>query len=826
ETKAQVRQKVFELLTSNNSRLRSAAAAVVASMAVYDWPDEWPQLFSQLTGLLHGGQEQTLSALSVFSEWINGDMSEKQLDHIGLLIPDLHLIFANGNKHSAKARVMAVGVFSDCIEIISNMSTVRREFVDAHVPPILEKWMEPILAILREPVVGGGDQSNIPLKAECIKALVRATVGLQRHLRPYGASILETLWRQIQDLQEPYLHAFVYSESEHSESATNMLVHCSEDGDTQTVDGYLCGIFEWISITAESRSARSLFVAGNKPTSLMRGLTENILCYIQITTEILADWADDLELFVADEEEEGYRFSVRVSAQDLVQALATAFPQALVVSLSDAAQAQSAVASRRRQDQDDSWWLASEAVLCTIDVAASEIKNAAQGGVFDLSNILDIDVWPLAQSPRFPFGQGRAFVFVSSFAQALPPEVATAFVSAAAVAVADPQLHPGVRLSAVRATTKFCRHLPPTQVKPHLGSFIRGLASIIAQLNENSAHIALDALHAALRVDPGVTASLEPLIGEVVMDVWRRYHADVLLNSLVVDIIEDLAANPHARDAFARRALPTIGSAISHADDTIIIASGIDMLCGLIKGMPSPMPEGYTDAIFPSLMRVISISSDSEVQQCGQLCLKSLVQKDAVRLSQWRDEHGTSGLEFIFGFVAELMSPEKSESAALFVGDLACKIAQRCTALVSGETLATLVRTITVRLATARMSSFSASLLPFYAQLSVRHPDAFIDLLSRIDLESRSGLHVVLSAWLANYLDVQGYYSRKVSAVGLMRLFALGDARIKSFMVQGDLISNRANCDKIITRSMSRTNPDQYTTIPAPAKIVKLLLAE
>ncbi|KAJ2799973.1 hypothetical protein H4R20_004232, partial [Coemansia guatemalensis] len=628
------------------------------------------------------------------------------------------------------------------------------------------------------------------------------------------------------DLQEPYMHAFVYPESEHSESATGMLVHCSEDGDTQAVDSYLCGIFEWISIAVESRSARSLFVAGTVPTPLMRGLVGSLLCYMQITTEILADWADDLDLFVADEEEEGYRFSVRVSVQDLVQALVTAFPQALVASLGDAARAQSAVAAQRRRSQDDSWWLASEAVLSTIDIAASELKDAARGDLFELSSFLDNDVWPLAQSPRFPFGQGRAFVFVSSFAQTLPPEVAVAFVGAAATAVADPQLHPGVRLSAVRATTKFCRRLQPTQVKPHLDSFIRGLASIISQLSENSAHIALDALHAALRVDPDVTASLEPLISEVVMSVWKKYHADVLLNGIVVDIIEDLAANPHARDAFARRALSTIGSAISGADDTTVIASAIDLLCGLIKGMPSPMPEGYTDAIFPSLMRVLSITNDSEVQQCGQLCLKSLVQKDAVRLSQWRDEQGTSGLEFIFGFVAELMSPEKSESAALFVGDLACKIAQRCTTLVSSETLAALVRTITVRLATARMASFSASLLPFYAQLAVRHPDGFVDLLSSIELDSRSGLHAVLSAWLANYLDVQGYYSRKVSAAGLMRLFVLADARIKSLMVQGDLISNSANSDKIVTRSMSRTNPDQYTTIPAPAKIVKLLLAE
>ncbi|KAJ2844755.1 hypothetical protein IWW36_005058, partial [Coemansia brasiliensis] len=71
-----------------------------------------------------------------------------------------------------------------------------------------------------------------------------------------------------------------------------------------------------------------------------------------------------------------------------------------------------------------------------------------------------------------------------------------------------------------------------------------------------------------------------------------------------------------------------------------------------------------------------------------------------------------------------------------------------------------------------------------------------------------------------------GYYNRKVSAVALMRLLDLHDARVNSLVVQGDLIPNTANNGKIVTRSMSRVNPDQFTQIAAPVKIFKLLLAE
>ncbi|KAJ2906117.1 hypothetical protein GGI21_004078 [Coemansia aciculifera] len=124
------------------------------------------------------------------------------------------------------------------------------------------------------------------------------------------------------------------------------------------------------------------------------------------------------------------------------------------------------------------------------------------------------------------------------------------------------------------------------------------------------------------------------------------------------------------------------------------------------------------------------------------------------------------------------------------------------------------------------MSAFCSSLLAPYALLVVRHPSEVVDLLDGMRFGDRTGLHIVLTAWFKHYLDVQGYYARKVSAVALTRLFSLKDPRINAIVAQGDIIPNTANSGKIVTRSMSRSNPDQYTQISAPAKIVKLLLAD
>ncbi|KAJ1735343.1 hypothetical protein LPJ61_000591 [Coemansia biformis] len=841
QIKAQVRERAFALLVCSDSKLRSVAAAVVAGMAVHDWPDEWPQLFGQLAELLRGDGEHAPAALCVFNEWVGTGMSEQQIDHVSALIPELRRIFGDASgKHAAKTRAMAVSIFVECIDIFAAMAQAKRDAVDAYVRPVLEEWVEPILAILRQPTAARGERS-ILLKTECAKALVRAITGLPRHLGPYCPAILETLWMQLRDLQEPYLHAFVYQDSEHNEAATSMLVSCEEDGDVQSIDGYLCTVFEWIARAAQCKPLRRHFVAkaagqdAPAPTPFLNQLAASLMSFAQITGEMLEDWADDMDLFVADEDEEGYRFSVRVSVQELLGSLELAFPQPLAVALVWAAQVQSDLARRLRDEGSTNWWLVSEAVLWAAGAASECVAEHAQGGsssdgststASGLGALLDSDVWPLARCAAFPYGQGRAFVFASSFADTLPPDVAAAFVGASADAVANTQLHPAVRLSAVRAIGNFCRRLSADLVRPRQGQIISGLATVIPQLSEDSAHIALEALHVAVRVGQDTAASLEPVISDVAMGVWRRYPGDVLLTGIVIDIVEAMASNGRAREAFSRRALPIIGEAITQPGDDMVVSSGIDLLSGLLKGVPSPMPPGYLEAVFPPLMQALTAASDWEVLQSGQACLKYIVQKDAERVAQWRDGQGKSGLELIFRFVAALLLPDASESRALFVGDLVTKIVQKCSALVTGDTLAELVRIVTARLATARTASFSASLLPFYAQLVVRHPAEVVDLLAGMSLDGRSGLHVMLSAWFTHFLDVQGYYARKVSATALTRLFALNDPRVGSFMAQGDLIPNAANAGKIVTRSMSRTNPDQYTAIPATAKIVKLLLAE
>jgi hypothetical protein len=84
------------------------------------------------------------------------------------------------------------------------------------------------------------------------------------------------------------------------------------------------------------------------------------------------------------------------------------------------------------------------------------------------------------------------------------------------------------------------------------------------------------------------------------------------------------------------------------------------------------------------------------------------------------------------------------------------------------------------------------------------------------------------------------------SVIALSKLFGLNDARLAETMVKGDLIIDNNNSGRIMTRSRAKqsqsstpwcipeedlatytnADPDQYTSIPATLKILKVLVEE
>lgn len=62
------------------------------------------------------------------------------------------------------------------------------------------------------------------------------------------------------------------------------------------------------------------------------------------------------------------------------------------------------------------------------------------------------------------------------------------------------------------------------------------------------------------------------------------------------------------------------------------------------------------------------------------------------------------------------------------------------------------------------------------------------------------------------------------SVVALTKVYDLHDARIAALQVKGDLIVRQSG--QIMTRSRAKKQPDQYTSVSAQLKIIKVLVEE
>jgi len=66
---------------------------------------------------------------------------------------------------------------------------------------------------------------------------------------------------------------------------------------------------------------------------------------------------------------------------------------------------------------------------------------------------------------------------------------------------------------------------------------------------------------------------------------------------------------------------------------------------------------------------------------------------------------GKTGLELIIQFIAKLLDPSQTESAALFVGDMICKLIKKGGDLVA-PIIPDLLNAVTLRLAEAKLATF------------------------------------------------------------------------------------------------------------------------
>ena len=82
EAKVVIRELLPRALNDPNSKIRSGAAHAISTIAQWDWPEEWPTLFSTLMMYLTQGSQDSLQGSMCVLTGITHNVDDKQMPQV------------------------------------------------------------------------------------------------------------------------------------------------------------------------------------------------------------------------------------------------------------------------------------------------------------------------------------------------------------------------------------------------------------------------------------------------------------------------------------------------------------------------------------------------------------------------------------------------------------------------------------------------------------------------------------------------------------------------------------------------------------------------
>lgn len=312
------------------------------------------------------------------------------------------------------------------------------------------------------------------------------------------------------------------------------------------------------------------------------------------------------------------------------------------------------------------------------------------------------------------------------------------------------------------------------------------------------------------------------------------WQTTMLVNEAFESITSSMASKgPGAYARLCEKVLPMLIGALDVGDMTAVSAlsdMAVSLLSSLAENGPEPLPQGFIAAIMPKLYRLLFSDADFSLHQSATVTIKHILAHDPVQLFEWQDsETGKGGLEIILLIIDRLLGPNVNDASAAEVGGLAVELVEKAGAERLGPYLMQLLRVVAIRLSTADHASFIQNLVLVFARLSVTNAREVVDFLAQVEVDTeeagtKTGLEVVLRKWLENSVNFSGYDSVRQNVIALTNIYKLKDERLNSIQVQGDLVVQ--NTSRIKTRSQAKKEPDQWSIVNVPLKLVKVLIQE
>ncbi|XP_020110615.1 importin-9 isoform X3 [Ananas comosus] len=812
--KVVIRQLLLPSLNDPHRKIRTAIGMGIASIAQYDWPEGWPELLPFLLNLIsdrgnRDGVHGALRCLALLSSDLDDTVVPKLVPS---LFPHLHTIISSPHLYENSLRAKALSIVHSCISVLGSMSGVYKAETSSLMMPMFSSLMEQFSVILQSPV-----QSEEPddwsIRMEVLKCLLQSVQNIPSLPVTQFSVILPPLWQTFVSSLKVYQKACIEGgEDSHA-------VRYDSDGGEKSLESFVIQLLEFL-ITMVGNARLAELVGGN-----IKELVYYTIAFQQMTEEQVRTWSLDANQYVADEDDVTY--SCRVSGCLLLEEIINAYGEEGIDAIIVASQNRFHESREAKVAGSADWWKLREATLFAFASISEQLLEAKASGVIycDLGNLIEQMITEDMGTGvhECPFLHARVFFIVSKFRSLINQRTSEQFLYGAVQAIAS-DVPPPVKVGACKALSQLLPESKQDVIQPHIMGLLLSLVDLLRQASDETLHLVLETLQAAVKAGHSQSTSIEPIISPIILNVWAQHVSDPFISIDAVEVLEAIKNAPGCIRPLVSRILPTIGSILEKPklQPIGLVAGSLDLLTMILKNAPADVVKAVFETCFNTTIQIILESDDHGEMQNATECLAAILSGGRQELLSWEGDPGHT-MKKLLDVASRLLDPNLESSGSLFVGSYILQLILHYPSEMSPHTRE-LIAAIVRRMQSCEIAGLKSSLVVILARLvhlSAADVNQFINLMLNIPANGYgNSLTYVMSEWTKLQGEVQGAYQIKVTTTALALLLSTRNEELAKISVQGHLIKSDAG---IKTRSKAKFAPDQWTLIPLPAKIFSLL---
>ncbi|KAK5776797.1 uncharacterized protein LOC108479424 [Gossypium arboreum] len=814
DEKAVIRGLLLSTLDDPNRKLCTAISMAVAAIAVYDWPESWPDLLPFLLKLIgdqtsmngvHGG----LRCLALLS----GDLDDMMIPTlVPVLFPCLYNIVSSSQTYNKYLRTKALSVVYACTSMLGTMSGVYQVETNALMEPMLKPWLDQFSFILEHPVQPE-DTDDWSIRMEVLKCLNQFVQNFPSFNESLFMVIVGPLWQTFVSSLSVYTRSSIEGTEDPYEGSYD------SDGAEKSLDSFVIQLFEFL-LTIVGSTKFVQVVANN-----IADLVYYTIAFLQVTEQQVHTWSMDANQFVADEDDVTY--SCRVSGALLLEEVATCCGGDGIDAIINAASKRFSESQQEKAVGSVVWWRMKEATLFALASLSEQLLEAEVSGLTKVSigNLLEhmITEDMGIGVHEYPFLYARMFISVAKFSSVMSSGILEHFLLAAMKTIGM-DVPPAVKVGACRALSQLLPEANKSTIESQMMGLLSSLTDLLHRASDETLHLVLETLQAAIKAGHESSASAEPIISPIILNMWVLHISDPFICIDAIEVLEAIKNTPGCFLPLASRILPYIGPVLNKPQQQPngLVAGSLDLLTMLLKNAPTDVVKAAYDVCFDAIIRIVLESDDHSEMQNATECLASFVSGGRQELLSWGSDSGFT-MRSLLDAASRLLDPDLESSGSLFVGSYILQLILHLPSQM-GQHIQNLIVALVRRMQSASIEGLRSSLLLIFARLihlSAPNVEQFINLLMTIPAEGYQNAFVyVMSEWTKQQGEIQGAYQIKVTTSALALLLSTRHPELTNFNVQGHLIKSISG---ITTRSKAKSAPDQWTIVPLPAKILALL---